>query len=336
MAYRFKLDESFEKGFRRIAREQIDRALSELSSLEVGPASVHESRKAIKRLRALVRLAAPAIGEKAAARRNASLRKIAHMLATRRDEAVLYETMAKFDLTLGTGAKEALAHLRGHPTARASDPPRPLEAEAAQQARLLLVKEAKRFARIKFKARGFDAVSHGLDASYRSGRRALKAAYHKPSDEAFHELRKTVQTHWRQMSLLSRAWPETFEARVSAAREISQFLGDDHDLAILHQAAKSAVGLPQASLDAIERACRAQQGRLRSSAEFRIARLFAEAPGAFCRRIERYWLAGRQIRPLVAPKVDPLSLVPIAAAPVETPNAIASKAPAVAPSQRRA
>jgi CHAD domain-containing protein len=314
--------------------------LSELSTLEVGPVGVHESRKAIKRLRALVRLVAPAIGEKSATQRNASLRKIAHMLAARRDEAVLCETIAKFEISFGAGAKDALAQLCGHPSTRASEPPRPLEAEAAQVARLLLVKEAKRFARIKFKARGFEAVRQGLDASYRSGRRALKAAYRKPTDEAFHDLRKTVQTHWRQMALLSRAWPEIFEARVSAAREISQVLGDDHDLAILLEAANSAVELPEGSRDAIERACRAQQDRLRSAAEFRIARLFAEPPGAFCRRVERYWLAGRQIRPLVAPKADPLSVVPIAAAPAEapvaTPNPIATKAPAVAPSQRRA
>ena len=46
-------------------------------------------------------------------------------------------------------------------------------------------------------------------------------------------MRKAVQWHWRQMSLLGRAWPDEFAVRVTAARELSQMLGDDHDLAML-------------------------------------------------------------------------------------------------------
>ena len=56
MPYRFKIDEPVEKGFRRIAREQLDVALAELAAPQVPPKGVHECRKALKRLRALVRL----------------------------------------------------------------------------------------------------------------------------------------------------------------------------------------------------------------------------------------------------------------------------------------
>ena len=57
MPYRFKIEEPVEKGFRRIAREQLDLALTELAAPQVLPKGVHECRKALKRLRALVRLA---------------------------------------------------------------------------------------------------------------------------------------------------------------------------------------------------------------------------------------------------------------------------------------
>lgn len=63
MPYRFKIDEPVEKGFRRIAREQVDAALQELAAPEVQPKGVHECRKSLKRLRALVRLAASALGD---------------------------------------------------------------------------------------------------------------------------------------------------------------------------------------------------------------------------------------------------------------------------------
>ncbi len=42
MPYRFKINEPVEKGFRRIAREQLDAALAELAAPEIAPSGVHE------------------------------------------------------------------------------------------------------------------------------------------------------------------------------------------------------------------------------------------------------------------------------------------------------
>ena len=340
MAYRFRLNESFEKGFRRIAREQIDRALLELSPLEVGPAAVHESCKALKRLRALVRLAAPTLGKKRAGQHNAALRKVAHLLSARRDETVLLDTMRKLEASTNADVRSELAPLGQQLTARSPDLTRPLDGETAQQARLLLVKEAKRLSKTAFKIRGFDGLRPGLDLSYRAGRKAMKRAYFKPSDEAFHELRKAVQWHWRQMALLSRAWPDAFEPRVAAARELSQIIGDDHDLAMLAQAAKTATDLPKATVAATVRVCRAEQQVLRSAAEYRVERLFAETPGAFCRRIEAYWSTGRHIRPISVPKSGDQPEAPpgtlLMAVATDQSMPVAPKSQVIGPSQRRA
>src|SRR5689334_8171114 len=94
MPYRFKSDEPVEQGFRRIAGEQLDAALSELAGAEVGPANIHQCRKALKRLRALIRLAADAIGNRKARRRTRSLGDIARLLSARRDQTVMLETVA--------------------------------------------------------------------------------------------------------------------------------------------------------------------------------------------------------------------------------------------------
>jgi CHAD domain-containing protein len=338
MAYRFKLDESFEKGFRRIAREQLDRALSELSPLEVGPREVHESRKALKRLRALLRLVGPSLGLKHAARRNAALRDAARLLSTRRDEVVLISTIERLEASADPATKAASQALRDALRNSAGNLTRPLDSDTAQQARLLLVKEARHFAKASLKIRGFECVRPGLYKSYRKARRGFKAAYRNPTDEAFHELRKAVQWHWRQMALLSRAWPEVFEARIAAARELSQILGDDHDLAILALAASKLEGFPEHFKSALARACAREQEILRRDAEFRVSRLFAEPAGAFCRRIEIYWAASRKIKSRVEVKVaksgptDPFtgSGAPRAA------GQIAAIPPATAPSQRRA
>ncbi len=144
------------------------------------------------------------------------------------------------------------------------------------RARLLLLQEAKKFARMQFSKRGFAALEGGLEKSYRHARKATKYAYDEPTDENFHNLRKAVQWHWRQMSLLARAWPDEFAVRVSAARELSQLLGDDHDLAMLTGAASTTADMSVEQKDAVVALCQHQQQVLRATAEYRAKRLFAE------------------------------------------------------------
>ncbi len=336
MAYRFKLEESVNKGFKRIARDQIELALAALSATEIAPAGVHESRKALKRLRALIRLAAPAIGAKAARQHNVWLRDAGRMLSQQRDEAVTRETLAKLEAAGSADAVATLAPLRAVLDAALPDNGAGLDLETAGHARTSLAKEAKRLHKTKFKGRGFAALEKGLEASYRAGRRALEKAYGAQTDEAFHELRKTVQWHWRQMSLLSRAWPEVFLVRIAAARELSQILGDDHDLAMLEQAAVRCGTIDAAALDKIHLLRRDRQTVLREAARARADRLFAEPPRLFVRRMAAYWEAGSRIKPWPEPKAPAESGPGSGPVAVVSAPRLAAKTPGDAPSQRRA
>ena len=77
MAFRFKLNEPVQKGFRRIALEQIERAERELSASENAEVATHETRKCIKRVRALLRIGRPGLGEPVYRSENARMREIA-------------------------------------------------------------------------------------------------------------------------------------------------------------------------------------------------------------------------------------------------------------------
>lgn len=350
MPYRFKTNEPVEKGFRRIAREQLDEALAELSGAEVGPTNVHECRKSLKRLRSLVRLAADAMGNGKARRRAKALGEIAKLLSARRDRTVMLETIGKLSQEVH-GAAEALAPLKISLTAQAPSEPETLDRDIAEEARVRLLHEGKKFARVSFNKRGFAALAGGLEASYRQGRQASKYAYEEATDENFHELRKAVQWHWRQMSLLSKAWPDEFAVRAHAARELSQLLGDDHDLAVLVAAASQSEAMTDEQKDAAVAVCRQQQQILRATAEYRAKRLFAEKPKAFISRVATYWRCSRSLDPRL--EVQPLSrqvgtedeAAPVAAE-VREPLAekratpakprLATKSEAQAPSQRRA
>jgi CHAD domain-containing protein len=346
MPYRFKIDEPVEKGFRRIAREQLDAALQELAAPDVQPKGVHECRKSLKRLRALVRLAASALGNDKARKRTNALGEIAQLLAGRRDQVVMRDTLQKLLAETGPDGARTLAPLNAHLAKSFGDAQQPLDPGCAAKARLMLLREAKKFSRARIRKRGFVALEGGLEKSYRHARKALKIAYSEPADETFHTLRKSVQWHWRQMSLLARSWPEEFAVRVTAARELSQILGDDHDLALLIAATIKADDISSDQKEAIVELCLRKQQALRTAAEFRAERLFAETPRAFVKRMATYWKFGSTMRASeIAPVARPVEPqgVPIAdpdthhdVKPVVAKPRLAAQAATAAPSQRRA
>lgn len=298
MPYRLKLTQRLDKSFRRVGLEQIDHALARLASRSGDHAvDVHETRKCMKRLRALLRIARPSLGEAVFKRENARFRDIAQLLAATRDRHVLIETLVKLQAARGEGDDRlvaAIAKLRAVIEGAGAEATVPPEAERAARAGLL---EARRvFARIELSGRGFKTIEGGLRRTYAAAREALPEAYRLGTDEAFHELRKHVQQHWRHMLLVSRAWPAVFAARATAARNLSQALGDDHDLAVL---ADFVGGVPSAQLKRAQArlviaAARSYQGELRSVAELLAKQLLVEEPRAFARRVAAYWQTARR------------------------------------------
>ena len=294
MAFRFKLGEPFEEGVRRIAVEQIERAQSELQAKDDHAVAVHETRKALKRLRALMRLVRPAMGDDAFKQENARLRDIGLSLSGARDRHVLLETVNKLEGAAGLGRKGLVSGLRAC-IAAANGEGAPVTMKEAQGR----LDEAKiRLAEVRIEGGGFDVVGAGLERSYGKACRAFRKAYNQPTDDAFHEWRKGAQAHWRQMTLLAHAWPEYLSARASEARTLSQLLGDDHDLAMLvafvHSDAATTISGEHAAL--VEKAARQRQAELRECAKPRGERLFAEAPKRLRRSIGVYWQAATALK----------------------------------------
>ena len=293
MAYRFQLDESFRDGFVRIGLEQIERAQQRLKSLEDRAVAIHDTRKGLKRIRALLRLARPGLGDKVFRRENARFREIAGMLAGVRDRQVLAETLAKLEQRSSPKATAAIGEFRALLAEKEGTPAH--RDDGAVKKALAALEEAHRsFGKLKLSA-GFAAIAPGLEDCYRRGCKAFAAAYDEPSDEAFHEWRKTVQQHWRHMALLSRAWPDVMSGRVAEARKLSELLGEDHDLALL----KALVAAKVQAKDGIRRAlardmdglCRQRQRELRAAALLRGRRLFAQSPKDLRRQTALYWKA---------------------------------------------
>jgi CHAD domain-containing protein len=313
MAYRFKLNESFEEGFRRTALEQLNRAESQLRNPKDPAIAVHETRKALKRLRALLRLVRPTMREHAFGDENTQLAEIARILSSARDRHVLLETIIKLESVCGPMGKGAGKLLREILQKANGGSTSSVDAAATKLALERLAVAKSRFSQLKIMGSGFEVIGPGLEANYRRGRRSFRAAYAEGSDDSFHEWRKSVQRHWRHMALLSNAWPDSIAVRISESRGLSQILGDDHDLALLKAFVRAEptgrISSEQANI--VERLALDRQKHLRALAQPKGVRLYAEGAKGLHRRMAQYWqsaVALKELEPEVTPPPKSVSL----------------------------
>jgi hypothetical protein len=90
---------------------------------------------------------------------------------------------------------------------------------------------------------------------------------------------------------------EVLTARAQAAREISNILGEDHDLALLRAFLNSETDppVPFREISRIEALCLSRQAELRAQARPPGKRLLAEGSKGLRRRIDTYWRAAVDI-----------------------------------------
>lgn len=336
MAYRFKLNEPFDKGFRRIADEQIDLAEEVLRKGEDRVAAVHEARKCIKRIRALLKLLGPAIGVEAYRRENRRLRDIARLLSGHRDADVLGATAARFTSAPSAQVRKAALTIAGEAGQGVT---REQSADAIEKAIAALEAARAALGEIEFRGRGFKAIRRGLERTYRDGRRAMMAAYDAHHDEAFHEWRKAVQAHWRHMLLLENGWAQVMTARAALAKETAELLGEDHDLYLLIEKASSAASAAEGEGGGLGEwrdlvaAARQRQQQIRRELAAKGEALYAEGATEFADRIRHYWKAAKAARRLARQPAEP-GAAPRPGRDKEASERAASRTPAAVPAAK--
>ncbi len=296
MAYRFELDESLADGVRRISCEQIDEAIQQLSDDSDPHRGIHEARKALKRLRALLWLARPALRGRDFDSEYKGFRDIGRELSQARDAQAMFEAARKLNGSAPPKAKAGAERVTQWIKERRGEALRSFDHGPKEVAIASLRDARRRFGQLRVKG-GFDRIGKGLQKSYRGGRRAFARAYSRGADEDFHAWRQRVQQHWRHMQLLEAAWPDVLNARVALAKELSQILGDDQDLFMLCERLRSeGGGLTEApEIQAFLAACQERKQALRAEAKPRGDRLFIERPRAFRERMTACWDTARRL-----------------------------------------
>lgn len=287
MSYRIETAENPADGVRRIAREQLARALAETAHLG-GPeeaSAVHGLRKRVKKIRALLRLVQREIGGEIFREENARLREVAHTCSDLRDARVQLQLLEKLraEAELAPTALARFARLLREDLKQAAGQfPPPAETIAALTA---LYDRLEGWPIDELTAA---ALAAAFARTYRQARRCFHHVLEQRTPEIFHAWRKRTKNVWYQARLLQQLNPVVLCQISDAAASLGGHLGDLHDLAFL-----------RAKLERSELAPARERDLLRGLVEVRVPaleeialdlgrRFYAEKPGAFKRRLRRY------------------------------------------------
>jgi CHAD domain-containing protein len=241
---------------------------------------VHEARKDLKKLRALLRMTRGELGDATFRRENLCFRDAGRELADVRESDVMLDTLKALDIPAGVEC-ELRTTIQGHRARNGGDPRR-----TASTGVVAMLREAReRVEDWPLERDSFDALRKGLERTYRRGRRDFRAAQSDPTVEALHEWRKRVKDLWYQHTLLRELWPPVMQAVGNEAHQLANRLGDDHDLATLADWVREHAAAEPEFFEAVE----SRRSELQAEAMALGERLYADKPGPYARRLRRLW-----------------------------------------------
>lgn len=291
MSYRLRDPVPLQREVRRVAREQVDAALEGLSRPAVPEGGVHEARRRLKRLRALLRLLRSPLGD-VYKRENQRFRDVGRALADVRDAQVVRETFEQLFHEPRSRDVIALRERLGLEQARAMTGKGPLE-RRLPPLRKKLIDGRRQIDRWPLeRSTGFESLEPGLARSYRRARLGLERAGDRGTPEDFHEWRKRVKYHREHIRLLQDAWTGPLKARRRSLGRLSDLLGEAHDLSVLRQWLEEAGTRQRAALSPLDQ----RRHELEKQALPLGRRLFVDKPAQLARRLRACWQAWAEER----------------------------------------
>ncbi|MFB0610974.1 CHAD domain-containing protein [Aurantiacibacter poecillastricola] len=286
MAYCIKPDDrSVAAAIRRVATEQAEKAVK---SIDVDPYedAVHDLRKRCKKIRGLVRFVRPAFPDYKAT--NAFFRDTARIVDAYRDARVMQDT---YDALMDAYGEEvdrsALAGIRAEFTRQRTDllndgevSDRLAECRRRMEEGLAMSRDWA------LEEDGFDAFEGGMAKTYKRARKAAGKAMDHGGGEAHHEMRKRVKYHWMHSRMLRPLWPGLFKARAKLAKDLSDVLGDHHDLTVFRDRLKGDEAEDARVMDAL--AAKRSETLSQEAAEM-AEKLLAAKPGDLVDQVANLW-----------------------------------------------
>jgi CHAD domain-containing protein len=323
MPFQVEARETLREAILRTRNERLDRAIAALQSKpEPSPEAIHDARREFKRLRSLVRLGRGSMDKLVRNREDQALRNAGRALAQSRDASALLETI---ETVFGNLTPEDRKSRRISPEGQKllqqicqelrKDACRTLDPMEIK-ATVKLLRDMKRriwLPTLPSPEDWYATVGEGLQRTYRQGRELFAVSQSigllNASDELWHETRKRTKTLGYQLRFLRKIWPGTLNAIAEQLEELSERLGEDHDLALV-RLRLTQIALPEAEFEPFSiarlnliRAIDRRRRRLQNEALRKSQLVYLEQPRRFLKRIHCYWECWQSQRPQSAPAI---------------------------------
>jgi len=285
MAFELHHRKHVEAELAKIVRKQLRKTADALTTAEGSRfrTALHESRKSVKKVRAVAAFLAEA-GAKLPRKDRKRLKSAARALSRVRDSTAIVDT---FDLVRRRYPKQCPEHTYGIIRRTLADARDRAEARAQRDGvvagaveRLKKTREsARNWASPSIKSAGMIAIIAG---SYRRSRKAMKRARATGQSATLHQWRKEVKTLWYQLRLV-RPLATGVAPLVAELDRLETELGNDHNLVILEATLRGCRDLPAMRLDMrqIGRLSARMRQPLRRRAFALGRQIYARKPGEF-------------------------------------------------------
>jgi CHAD domain-containing protein len=289
---KLNLEGNLQSNLKELGCLMVDSMISQIHENTELDEKVHELRKALKKIRALLRMVREQIEPDIFDRENQRYRDIGRQLEALREAKVRIETLTalleNYEHTISKEVFESLVNTieethRKHVSAFGPDQWNELEVNLAN---------AKNDVKLWIpEANDFDAFSASIKKVYRRGLKAYLSVREQPDAEIFHELRKRAKYLRYQLRFLEDMWPKVFTALEDSMHDLTDFLGDDHDLHDLKSWLEEHdwPHLSTKEHDLLGFLIQNKQNELRTPALDLASKAYSEKPGRFINRMESYW-----------------------------------------------
>ena len=231
MPHRIEKDEEIGAALLRLAGDDLAAARRDLNGAGAREQRVHRVRQRLKRVRTLLRVIEPGLGERAAAARE-SLNAVARMLAGARDADVAAASARGLAAATPRAAELGLDRV-----VEALD----REAALAHHEKTPIGEVGRRLGRLiaDVAALGTEPFDGGklledaLERVYRQGRKSMERAHSSLATPDLHRWRKKVKDLWHLLRLARKRLSQKGRKAAPMLERLGDLLGLDHDHAML-------------------------------------------------------------------------------------------------------
>lgn len=289
MPYRFRKKETVSDGFRRITNEQTAAIVSALADGAEDPAErVHDARRRLKRVRALLELVGRQMDDDIVTREQTAYQNLSRKLGVARDADVALETLEDLASEV-IGPVDAVRDLLV--TAAIRQRKRTLSADKLATLAAQIRASSHTVVKQKLACEGWDVVGPAMGHSYQKARDACRAKTQKP--EQLHDWRKFTKTLMYQLTLVRKAAPKTISSLIPKYERLAELLGRHQDLQVLKRilSEHAAHGLHMAKFPALDVCIEKHCKRVLKRAQKLGREVFAIRPKDFINKLRRGWKA---------------------------------------------